>query len=232
MKKMNSTKIILTTGTLLLCMVKTEARDTVILNNHNAINSIQQISQVKTVNHKIHEKIKLTSNSVELLNISLQQNPIAVLKIRLSAKAVKQVINTLPAEKKKKEAFLKGASKTTVTPAEKEFITKQLDAILKPVEQFFDIIQEYSSMVLPILKESLTNHNLLDKSLLMEYFSGKNHIKEFSASKANSFESLETLCNELLSFFNDLDASFTPEVETAYKELLKQLKAPKATPAT
>ncbi len=234
MKKNNHKIVILAAGTFLFCMTTAKPKT----------ETIQPIDAdlmriTETVDHKIHEKIKLTNNSVPMLNISLQQNPIAVLKIRLSAKAVRQVLNSLPAEKKKKEALLKSNLKTnkfvatpqTVTPTETAFITKQLDAILKPVEQFFDIIQQYSGMVLPILKESMTNHNLLEKSFLVEYFSAQEHIKEFSAKKANSFENLETLCNELISFFNDLDASFSPEVEAAYKDLVKQLKAPKVVPA-
>jgi len=230
MKKNTHNKLVLAARLLLFCMTTATIKA-----------DIYSSSTIQNIDHKIHEKIKLTNNSVAMLNISLQQNPIAVLKIRLSAKAVRQVLNALPAEKKKKEAFLRSSlnknnsapsSQPITTPAEKEFIAKQLDAILKPVEQFFDIIQSYSSMVLPILKESMTNHNLLEKSLLVEYFSAQDHIKEFSTKKTISFEVLESLCSELISFFNDLDASFTPEVEVAYKDLVKQLKTPKSVTAS
>lgn len=224
-------KTILATSALLFWMIQAEAKSKDINQEINtSVTAKSNPNLNKPVDHKLHEKIKLNNNSIVMLNISLQQNPIAVLKIRLSAKAVRQVLNALPAEKKKKENSKISAK--SATPAEQQFITKQLDAILKPVEEFFDIIQAYSSMVLPILKESLTNHNLLENSLLVEYFSAQEHIKAFSTRKATSFDQLEVLCTELISFFNDLDASFSPEVEAAYRDLLRQLKAPKNTTLT
>lgn len=160
--------------------------------------------------------IKIDNNNVMLLNMSLVEHPEVIMRIKLSAKSVAKVQEAVHNEK----AALSKKSKAEQTT----FVTKKINAILAPVEQFFDAIQEYSGMVLPILETSLKNHHADNNAILIKYFSSKTHIKEYCTQEISSIDALEKFCKELSYFFADLNATFDENVKQAFKTFLKKLK--------
>ena len=161
--------------------------------------------------------IKIKHNNVMLLNTSLVDYPEVILRIQLSAKSVGQVKKTATDQK---SAFAKKSTKDQA-----EFITRQLNKILAPVEQFFDSIQEYSGMILPILEESLKSHKIEKDAILIKYFSSKTHIKDFCHKEIVTIDALEKFCTELSYFFADLNATFDINVKKAFKVFMTEFKS-------
>lgn len=157
----------------------------------------------------------LARQEMKLLNSVLTTKPFVVVRIDLARKSIKKVLS----EMKKNE----DQRTTSSSFDEKNFITKNLDEILKPVETFFETLRQYRKLLRPLIEESVNKK----KSLLLDLCNSKDTITIFCTKKIVTITLFKSICEELLAFFTKIKASLSPKAHEAYQTLIKELKKKK-----
>lgn len=161
-----------------------------------------------------HYGKKITALQMNTLNAQLTLHPMGTVRMKMSTKKIKEVLKQ---NEQKRASFAN--NKTT----EKTFVHEQLATIIKPVQEFFDIIQNpiVIEIVKPIVAESLNNPK---KSFILDFCNSKQDILSFCETEVVSCATLESICKELLHFFNSVQLSLSDKAKEAAKNLEAELK--------
>ncbi len=166
---------------------------------------------------------KLTSDKMFLLNEAMGMNPVCILRIDLTNRAALATLKALD-----------------VATDGKDIFSQKMGAILEPLKQFFDVIQQYSFMVRPLVEESLFGKEaathasaeqrakFVKDSLLLQFFESKsNDVVNFFEKHIACKEDLKKACSEVLIFFADLKSSLSDATMQQYRAFITELKKPK-----
>jgi hypothetical protein len=155
---------------------------------------------------------------LELLNIGLEGYPTSVVKMDLARKEAVKVINN----------FAK------LTKDDKKVIQQQMHTILTPLQEFFDNIRGYASMVRPLVEESLLGEGVVRKadgtlqhnSILLKFFEkeNKDNVDVFFDKHVCTRADLLQVCNELITFVDDVHANLSEKALSAYNAIMQKLK--------
>ncbi|MBY0354012.1 hypothetical protein K2W90_06645 [Candidatus Babeliales bacterium] len=159
---------------------------------------------------------KLTGSNMKNLDQVFQMFPMGLLKINFAQRDIAKVIKSIDGIE----------FRTPQAETEKAFVDKHLETMLKPVKEFFDIITAYSSLVEPLVKESIIQHRNIkaEESILIDFLHSKKDIVTFCAQDITSVPKLHKLCEEILAFFKDINESVSDQTHVAYKTLVEQIK--------
>lgn len=160
---------------------------------------------------------KLTCKEMDLLNALLKDYPIPVLRMDLAYKATLRVAQEIESSRRN----------------DKQFIAEKIKSILAPVEQFFSIIQEYSTMVKPLVEESLLTStyrsaeehaSARSNCMILKFFESNEKIDLFFNKYVTTKEQLIKACVEFATFFEDIRVSLSEPVKQSYQAMLEKLK--------
>lgn len=152
-------------------------------------------------------------------------------KMTISANAEKSN-NKKPANLEKKEDKVKiireNGEIVEVSPDELFFVKAQLKDILAPVLKFFDIIQEYSSKVKPLVEESLLSSDnavagKIDLPIMCKYFNCPTDITSYLEKEILTLNDLKKICMEMMQLFGDLNESLSDKAKQSYNNLLVKI---------
>lgn len=165
--------------------------------------------------HESYGKV-LTCKEVVELNKQLALFPMGTIRMRVASHRINDV---LKAADQKKHSFANIA-------AEKTFVNEQLSMIIKPVQEFFDVIQDpyILKMIRPIISESLNN---MQKSFIIDFCNSQQSIVTFCNNNIISCAHLESMGKELLHFFSSVDKSLSEKARAVADELEQKLKLAK-----
>ncbi len=163
---------------------------------------------------------KITCHQIEMLSNQLVIFPMGTIRIRLASKKIRDVIKNI---ENKKQIHSQNKQ------AEKVFVHEQLALIIKPVQEFFDVIQDPNilNMIKPIIMDALDHPK---KSYILDFCNSKKSIVTFCEEEITSFKTLESMSKELLQFFASINLSLSDKAKDAAKKLedhLKQIQAEK-----
>lgn len=161
---------------------------------------------------------KITCTQINVLNSQLTQFPMGTIRMRLATKKIREVLKNTES---KKNSF--GHNHQT----EKTFVHEQLALIIKPVQEFFDILQDpmILTMVKPIIADALDNPK---KSYILDFCNSKKSILSFCETEVATCATLENISKELLQFFGSVNLSLSDKAKDAAKQLEDQLKQQQA----
>ena len=158
---------------------------------------------------------KITCSEISTLNTQLTAFPMGTIRMRLASKKIREVLKNT---ENKKSSF-----NNLNKQAEKIFVHEQLALIIKPVKDFFDIIQDPTvlSMVKPIIIDALNNPK---KSYILDYCNSQKNILTFCEEEVVTCATLEIISKELLQFFGSIDISLSDKAKDAAKKIEDTLK--------
>lgn len=190
----------------------------------NAKNAIHNTPAHAT--HKKHHEPKLTGSNMKNLDMVFHTFPMSLLKINFAQRDIAKVLKSIEQNHTELRSADAPTKQALTASAELEIVTKYLETMLKPVKEFFDIITAYSSLIEPLVKESLLEHRNIktEDSILINFLNSKKDIITFCAQDITTIDKLSILCREILDFFHDLNESVSEQTQTAYKTLLEHIK--------
>ncbi len=166
---------------------------------------------------------KITNGKMILLSDVLKDHPEGVVRMTLASNTIIKVLKDLESNKNPTN--------------DQKIITGQIQSVLKPVRQFFDIIYDYGSIIRPLILESLfgikiestteahkVSTQYEDKCLLLGFLNAKNNRNTFFEDRVKTKEELHKTCIEFLQFFKDLNVSLSEPAIKAYKELMASIR--------
>lgn len=161
---------------------------------------------------------KITCGQMDLLNTQLTLFPMGTIRMRLASKKIREVLKNIET---KKSTF------NTNKSAEKTFIAEQLAMIIKPVQEFFEILQDpiVLNMVKPIIADALSSPK---KSYVLDYCNSKKNILTFCDEEITTVITLDSMSKELLQFFSSIQLSLSDKAKDAAKQLEDKLKQQQA----
>lgn len=168
---------------------------------------------------------KLTCPQVRLLNMVLEENPIAIVRSKMScaraAKAI-QMINDLEKASGTSTALFAN------TQEEQAFINGHLKLMLEPVRQFLDLVREHKSIVKPVITESLAiASNETQKSWLLKFIETQDDVHVFFDKNITTTPSLKQACSEFITVFGDITESLSEKAKSKCDALLAKLQQKK-----
>ncbi len=157
----------------------------------------------------------LTCPEMPMLDTMLTANPIGTLRMNLAYNSAKKTLAELHTLQD--------------TPQE---ITAKMTILLAPVEEFFSIIQSFSSVIKPLVEESLLEKDATGNYVyprnkrvyLLDFFKTTGGASAFFKSNVTTKKALEDVCEEFRTFFANLNASLSEESKKSYKILVTQYK--------
>lgn len=156
----------------------------------------------------------ITLSEMKMLNTILAARPEGALRMNMASDIIKKV---------QKEIVIKKETFNGDKIREKIFVHEQLMRILKPVQPFFEIIQD--PMVLKLVKPLI--HVSVDDiaiSHLVKFCDSHKDIVSFSEQEVQDCATLTTLCQELLQFFESINLSLSDDARKALDKLRHNLK--------
>ncbi len=161
---------------------------------------------------------KITCSEMDMLNSQLTIFPMGIIRMRLASKKIRDVLKNV-SDRKPSLAHNKALEKT--------FVSEQLGLIIKPVQEFFDVIQDpmVLNMVKPIIADALDNPK---KSYILDFCNSKKNILTFCDETITDCATLEAMSKELLQFFGSITLSVSDKATAAAKKLEDQLKQAQA----
>lgn len=159
----------------------------------------------------------LTCKQMEALSTQLTLFPMGTIRMQIASTKIE---STLKLSEQKKASFIHNQA------AERVFVTEQLSIIIKPVQEFFDVIQDpvILKMITPIITESLNNPQ---KSFILDFCNSKQSIINFCNDRIQSCRDLESMSKELLHFFGSVEKSISDKARAAAEDLKQKLKLAK-----
>lgn len=176
---------------------------------------------VVSFNNSLHAK-KLQSPQVALLNVALVGVPLVTCRLKLAYAKVNDL------SKKLENDVASFSNNTTM-------VSEQIDMMLGPVKEFFGEVVAHKDMIVPLIQESLKDHesahkgkSLADVSYLNAFFNeNAKDIIIFFKSRITDQAELKQASEELRIFLGDLFDSLSQGVIQAYEKLMKDIQAKK-----
>ena len=162
---------------------------------------------------------------IVFLNIALESRPFVIARLKLSNKGIVQVDKNLAAEVHKENEFLNA----TNDEDEKKFIHAQLKLILEPVNEFFNSIRVYTSLIKPLFEESICSPagSKNQSSYLIKFLESSSDFFTFFTKSIETRKELRLACVEFKTFLTDIEESLDALVKQNYEKFIKDLKAKK-----
>jgi hypothetical protein len=148
---------------------------------------------------------KLISPEIKLLTTVFEDEPIGILHMEIAHNTGLQVMKELGSD-----------------PATPETIARNVKKMIKPIEEFFDKIKAFTSILKPLLEESLGQIQN-NKILLLNCFDSSITSAAFFEQNIKSKEQLVGMCHEFIIFYRDIKASLTPKAKEKYIALKKRI---------
>ncbi len=162
----------------------------------------------------------LNCPQAEMLNIAFQGLPYALARIKIAHRSVLATQKILVAD-------AKNISKSMPTEADKNteaaLVATRITKIFEPIKEFLSEIRRCSFFITPLLERSLSE-KAAKKSYLFKFMHSSSGLIEFFAQEITNKEKLSEVCEELNTFFTDMEDSMTPETLKAYAKFIQDVK--------
>jgi hypothetical protein len=113
---------------------------------------------------------------------------------------------------------------------EYEYVKKQLEFVLAPVEKFMDDIKEHRAIVKNLLEYCLGAEKV-QQSFIYKSFDVEGSFLVYFSKTIKTVPDLNAAATEFLMFFADVNASLSDAATTAYNKLLDKISANKKSAA-
>lgn len=169
---------------------------------------------------------KIVSQHMNLLNAVLVKFPTTTLRMKMAAdrgqKAADAIakLNPIGVTQNGKLVYFE------TEELEHDYVKKQLDFILAPVEKFMDDIKEHRSIVKNLLEYCLGSEKTKN-SYIYKSFDVEGSFLTYFSKTIKTVPDLNSAATEFLMFFADVNASLSDAATTAYNKLLEKISANK-----
>lgn len=203
-------------------LVSTVALSAFVLSNMpcaQAVAPAQPTAVTATKKKRLFKKGKVLSckEQVDILNIGLAGFPTSLLRMEEARNKAYDVLHdTLP-------KLLKD---------DKKVVHELMHSILTPLQEFFDNIRGYASMVRPLVEESILGKDAtrnpdgtpVHNSILLQFFEKENKdmVDVFFEKHVSNRADLEKVCNEIITFMSDVRANWSEATKHAFEAIVKK----------
>lgn len=194
--------------------------------NTNNLGSANISVQDEKIGTAAYRGKKIVSQHMNMLNAVLVKFPTTTLRMAMAAdrgqKAVDAIakLNPIGVTQNGKLAYFE------TEELEYEYVKKQLDFILAPVEKFMEDIKEHRSIVKNLLEFCLGVEKTKN-SFIYKSFDVEGSFLTYFSKTIKTVPDLNTAATEFLIFFADVNASLSESAKTAYDKLIEKITANK-----
>jgi len=175
---------------------------------------------------KAYQGKKIVSQYMNLLNAVLVKFPTTTLRMAMAADRGQKVVNAIVGLKPIGVTQSGELVYFETKEQEYEYVKKQLEFVLAPVEKFMDDIKEQRSLVKNLLEYCLGAEKTKN-SFIYKSFDVEGSFLTYFSKTIKTVPDLNAAATEFLIFFADVNASLSEAAATAYNKLLNKITANK-----
>lgn len=167
---------------------------------------------------------KIVSKYMDLLNSVLVKFPTTTLRMAMAADRGQKAVDAIATLNPIGVTHNGDPVYFETEALEYEYVKKQLDFVLAPVEKFMEDIKEHRAIVKNLLEYCLGAEKTKN-SFIYKSFDVEGSFLAYFSKTIKTVPDLNTAATEFLMFFADINASISAAAKTAYDKLLDKISA-------